>query len=119
MTLRIHTARISYGGPDRLDVTRKGGSIFGPSWGLLTWALSHPKDDEHFEIYRARYLAQMRQSYRDSRAAWDELLARDRAVLCCYCVNPARCHRTLLAELLVKAGEARGIAVSYEGEISQ
>lgn len=37
--LRVHTARISYGGPDRLDITRKSGTglglVFAPSWDLL------------------------------------------------------------------------------------
>lgn len=39
MTLAVHTARISYSGPDRLDVTRKSagpeGLPFAPSWQIL------------------------------------------------------------------------------------
>ena len=39
MTLRVHTARVSYGGADRLDITRKSakgyGLAFAPSWSLL------------------------------------------------------------------------------------
>lgn len=39
MTLHIRTARVSYAGPDRLDVTRKSADDFGlafaPSWKLL------------------------------------------------------------------------------------
>ena len=38
------------------------------------------------------------------RAAWDALLARPAVVLVCYCTDPARCHRRVLAELLAKLG---------------
>ena len=38
MTLRVHTARVSYGGADRLDITRKSappeGIAFVPSWAI-------------------------------------------------------------------------------------
>lgn len=41
--LRVWTARISYAGPDRLDITRKSGSglglVFAPSWDILTPAI--------------------------------------------------------------------------------
>ena len=43
MTLRVHTARVSYGGADRLDITRKSappeGIAFAPSWAILRPAL--------------------------------------------------------------------------------
>jgi len=51
VTLRIHTARIAYRGPDRLDITRAGadaarrkgepfpGEPWAPSWGILKPAL--------------------------------------------------------------------------------
>ena len=62
-----------------------------------------------WEKYVPAYTQEMRNSYSRNRDAWNLLLARDRAVLCCYCVNPARCHRTLLAEILGKLGaEVRG-----------
>ena len=39
MTLHVHTARVSSGDPDRLDITRKSGDelgkTFAPSWRLL------------------------------------------------------------------------------------
>lgn len=52
----------------------------------------------------------MRSSYRANRAAWDALLQRERVTLCCYCTDPARCHRVVLARILVRLG------ATYEGE---
>lgn len=47
MTLRVRTARITYGGADRLDITRKGkdpvGLVFAPSGKLLGWGLNMRK----------------------------------------------------------------------------
>ena len=43
MTLVVHTARVTYGGGDRLDITRKSdcavGKVFAPSWAILRAAL--------------------------------------------------------------------------------
>lgn len=56
MTLRIHTARLAYRGPDRLDITRAGadaarrkgepfpGEPWAPSWGILKPALDARKE---------------------------------------------------------------------------
>jgi uncharacterized protein YeaO (DUF488 family) len=110
MSLTVHTARISYGGPDRLDVTRKSGvAAFAPSWRILGPALRRRRDAAHVDeiewhAYREAYLAEMRESYRMRRREWALLLARDRAVLCCYCTDPLRCHRRLLAGILAKLG---------------
>ena len=46
MTLRVQSARINYGGPDRLDVTRKSGTdglFLAPSWAILRPALEARK----------------------------------------------------------------------------
>lgn len=126
MTLQVSTSRFSYAGPDRIDVTR--GSLLAGRWSVLA-----PSGDllqeTHFRIKRAahispeqargfwsryveRYTEEMRGSYRRNRDVWDELLARPRAVIVCYCEIPERCHRTLLAGMLVKLGAV------YEGEIT-
>ena len=114
MTLAVYTARITYAGPDRLDVTRKSGGAtgrpFAPSWAILRPALKIRVEDGHgaflaaWPQYVADYTAEMRASYRRKRAAWDALLARPAVVLVCYCTDPARCHRRVLAELLAKLG---------------
>lgn len=46
--------------------------------------------------------------------AWRALLARPRVVLACYCADPERCHRTILArDILPKLG------ATYRGELTR
>lgn len=137
MTLTVYTARIGYVGLDALDVTRKSASgdalAFAPSWSILNPALdarrrateasklfwsSLADDDEGpaieakaWAIYVPAYLAEMRQSYRAHRPAWERLLGEVLVTLTCYCTDPARCHRVLLArDILPKLG------ATYAGE---
>lgn len=131
MTLTVHTARISYGGRDRFDVTRKsGGAIgepFAPSWRILQpmlearkrWSekATHPlirggEEARLWAEYVDEYTFEMRESYRTRRGSWDELLARESVTLVCYCTDAEHCHRRLLAEILVKLG------ATYAGERS-
>ena len=56
--------------------------------------------------YQAAYTEEMRVSYRQHRAAWDALRARERVVLACYCRDAGTCHRTVLAALLARMGNA-------------
>ena len=57
--------------------------------------------------------------YRDNPAAWRALASRTGEVtLCCYCKTAHRCHRRLLAEMLVAVGRRLGLEVSYQGERS-
>lgn len=114
MTLAVHTARLSYSGPDRLDVTRKSagpeGLPFAPSWQILGPMLRERRRENGpagallWPEYVNDYTAEMRDSYRNQRAAWNRLLDRHEVTLCCYCTNPAFCHRTLFAEILGKLG---------------
>lgn len=119
-TLAIYTARIDYPGDDRLDVTRKGESVFGPSWELLTPFLERrrlrPLGEGDWAEYAAKYTVEMRRSYHEHRAWWDDLLERSEVTLCCYCTNPERCHRTVLAELVIAVAKSRGIEAVYRGE---
>ena len=107
----IYTARVSYRGPDRVDVTRKGGSPFGPSWPLLQHFLAIRRSGKEtgsvWADYRAAYLQEMRALYRVNPAPFLALAARD-ATLVCYCTDAERCHRTLLADILVKLGAEYG-----------
>lgn len=111
MTLAVYTARITYAGLDRLDITRKSGEAglsFAPSWAILRpmIALRRAGGDElaAWPQYVEDYTAEMRASYRDRRAAWDWLLARPEVTLVCYCTDPAHCHRIVLAGILAKLG---------------
>jgi hypothetical protein len=125
VTLEVWTARVSYGGIDRLDITRNTaphhGRPFSPSSATLWPALDardrakalrlvgqHGEADElearAWEIYRPAFLEEMRDSYRHRRWAWDRLLAEPRVTLVCYCVDAKRCHRRLVAEILARLG---------------
>lgn len=119
MTLTVYTARATYSGPDRMDVARSSAGPDGlpvaPSWGILRPMLELRRSEGAMAVayawpkYAADYTAEMRTSYRDHRAAWDALLARDEVTLLCYCTDPAHCHRTMLSEILAKLGaDARG-----------
>lgn len=120
----IFTARIDYVGDDRVDVTRKSGSVDGialaPSWALLSPYLAKRKagtlTDDDWREYVERYTAEMRESYRTHRWHWRRLLTRlgaGRLTLACYCADASRCHRVVAARLLAAAsrGQAR-----YVGE---
>jgi len=132
--LIVHTARISYGGPDRLDITRANahnvgdvmgrecaGAIFAPSWGILNRAIREIEaagrmkacgqlqradhaQQASWKKYERAYIEEMRASYRQHRQQWEALLARDVVTLVCYCVDHLRCHRTVLATILGKLG---------------
>lgn len=134
MTLIVRTARVSFGGPDRFDVTRKSGgeagAPFAPSWKLLGPALEARKHADRmrrfgchslanayergsWEEYERKYLDEMRASYAANRAAWSALLARETIVIVCYCVDAEHCHRRLLrAVILPKLGAVDGGEVS-------
>lgn len=116
MTCEILTSRISYGGPDRLDVTRATagpeGIAFAPSKRLLDAADAMPFND-----YAERYRAELAAQWRTRRFIFENLLRRPRIVLCCYCTDPLFCHRTVLAKALAGAGARLGVEVVVKGEI--
>lgn len=98
---------------DLLDITRgtggDAGAPFAPSWAILRPALAKLRQggavaEQGWAEYVPAYLGEMRASYRAHRPAWDALLARGRVVLGCHCRDRARCHRGLVAGILVKLG---------------
>jgi hypothetical protein len=108
----IYTARVTYGGKDRVDITAKGGSFFAPSWPLLNRFLAVRKSgretEETWTEYTEAYMAEMRNAYRRDKSAF-HTLASSNATLVCYCTG-THCHRFLLAGILVKLG------ATYRGE---
>ncbi len=115
MSLEVWTARVSTRDPDRIDITRKTGHrAFAPSWNLLGPFLARRKttaaiSDSEWRDYVRDYTNEMRRSYQLYRVKWDWLLSKPRAVLVCYCTDAARCHRRVLAGILVRLGaEDRG-----------
>ncbi len=126
MGLRVHTARLSYRGADRLDITRQyakaAGLPFAPSWKILRPVLNArarwkqngiseanrmSEEIALWNTYTENYLAEMRVSYARSRPAWTAVLAREEVTLCCVCPHAVYCHRYLAADILVKLGATR------------
>jgi len=128
VSLDLYTARVSYGGPDRLDVARQTsdatGVVFAPSWALLRPAKAAQRagtfDAAAWAAYERAYVNEMRFSYARNAGTWLGLLRRHGSVtLCCFCVlAPGKpwCHRLPLAAVLVKTAAAHGFEVRYRGE---
>jgi len=114
--VKVYTARMVYARADRLDVTRKSagveGLVFAPSWAILRPMLALRRDSHvskaDWRAYVDAYTQEMRDSFRGQRARWDAVLSRDEVTLVCYCKDPARCHRTVLAKLFGKLGAIVG-----------
>lgn len=122
MALRVWTARLTYSGADRLDVTRAApptgiAGPFAPSWGIIkTGKAAQSRAARLIGAERERviaaawreysdaYTAEMRLSYTQNRREWNALMARREVTLCCFCARPELCHRTVLAGILVKLG---------------
>lgn len=131
MPLIVHTARMGFRGEDWLDITRKGakerpepgghrgiGAAFAPSDQLLNEFLRKRKSrpegetDREWLDYVDRYIDEMRRSYKANRESWTRLLACDHVVLLCFCVEPQRCHRSVLARDIL-----RKMGAKYMGEL--
>ena len=133
--LTVYTARVTYAGPYRLDVTRGGadpiGVAFAPTWAILRPALAGMTagDPSAWPTYVPQYTAEMRISagmdeahprfgpleraawargVRPRLDAWREVEARGQVVLVCFCVDAERCHRRPLAGFFVKRGAVDG-----------
>lgn len=109
--LHVFTSTLGYDGPDRLDVSRKGGDPFGvvfaPSLALLRsyQALKRAgrADRAAWAGYEAAYRIEMTASAVVYPARWEQLLARE-VVTLCYCWSGGPCHRRVLADVLVARG---------------
>jgi uncharacterized protein YeaO (DUF488 family) len=111
--LEVFTARISYAGADRLDVTARTrdpiGQLLAPSWEMVAPLVALRKRGlltaAHWDAYRKSFLERMRASYARARPAWREILARETVTLLCFCVDKDQCHRRILAaDVFAKLG---------------
>ena len=76
-----------------------------PSPALFSWIKSQPITDARWRTYARRYRAEMKRP--EARRLIELLAALSNGAnfsVGCYCENEARCHRSLLRELLVEAG---------------
>jgi len=100
-----------------LDVTRltgKDGLIFAPSWELLRPFLDKRKNGllspADWLLYREGYLREMKTSAQlngDDWATWKSYIQSEitfEFTLCCYCIAPDQCHRSILVEIFKKRG---------------
>ena len=78
-----------------------------PSAELVSWATADEWTDARWRRFTTRYRKEMSES--GPRHLIDTLAALSKSTsfsVGCYCEDPARCHRSLLAELLAEAGAA-------------
>jgi hypothetical protein len=114
--LHIYTIQISAAhrlrltqDPRYLDTTVKSGDkAFAPTWKMVMGVKEGRISEEE---YTREYLDRMRESYRNNRQRWDEVLGMDEVLLACYCPAGSFCHRYLLRDMLVKCG------AEYAGEV--
>jgi uncharacterized protein YeaO (DUF488 family) len=114
--LRIYTIQISAAhclgltqDPRYLDTTVKSGDkVFAPTWEMVMGVKQGRMSEED---YTRQYYTMMRESYRQSRQRWDEVLDMEEVILACYCRPDTFCHRYLLKDMLVKCG------AEYAGEV--
>ncbi len=76
-----------------------------PSTALFTWARSEPWTDQRWREFARRYGAEMRSpDVQHTIALLAALSASADFSVGCYCDDAARCHRSLLADLLRSHG---------------
>ncbi len=94
------TGRIGHA--DGIQIVAKAKHVLSPSWifvqefkaGKISW-----------NEYRSRYLALMRSRWLEDRSRFD---FADGSVFLCYCADFDKCHRSIVAEMLMKMGWAYG-----------
>lgn len=111
--LEVWTARVTYAGADRLDITRRScapiGVAFAPSWEILRPVLAARTTSSEakalvWELYARAYRLEMRRSYVERRDDWKAVLDRSSVTFVCFCGQSARCHRSLLASYFGRLG---------------
>ena len=76
-----------------------------PTQALLSWAQEQPFTPGRWSTFRRRYLAEMRQPAQQHLIALLAKLSQTADIsVGCYCVDETHCHRSILKELLTKAG---------------
>ena len=75
-----------------------------PSAALLSWIRAKPITPARWAVFDRRYRREMSQPPASRIIALLASLSRDASFsIGCYCADPSRCHRTVLAEVLSEA----------------
>jgi uncharacterized protein YeaO (DUF488 family) len=76
-----------------------------PSADLVSWALSEPFTDKRWAKYEKAYRTQMRKPPAVRLISLLAALSHQTDFsIGCYCEDPTKCHRSILMDLLAKAG---------------
>ena len=108
--LRLGTVRLLPRGVKKQDYARRHYfdlwlPDLAPSRALVAYARAEPWTDARWATYKRRYLGEMRRPpARRLIALFAALSKRVDFSIGCYCESPARCHRSLLGELLREEG---------------
>ena len=107
--VRLGTVRRPPRGVGRADVANRFYDVWlpelAPSEELLRWARSEALTDARWKSFTRRYLREMKDSRVRHLIETLAVLSRGTDVTVgCYCEDASRCHRSLLATLLAKAG---------------
>jgi uncharacterized protein YeaO (DUF488 family) len=108
--VRLGTVRRPPRGVPRAEIARRDYyDVWLPelaaSAPLVSWALAEPWTDARWRRYARLYRKEMSApGPRHLIAALAALSASSSFSVGCYCADPTRCHRALLADLLAEAG---------------
>lgn len=105
--LKVYTAQMRYSGDDKLDITVGSGSNnnpFKPTWKIVNEWKNSSQTENDWQRYADQYKQMMRDSYRENKSLWHQLLETDTVTFCCYCTDVDHCHRKLLAEIFEVLG---------------
>lgn len=120
----VWTSTIAYEGEDRFDITRGSGGASGHPFAppeelfrrmilrraklqrrAVSYAASAIEAERSaWEDYARQYRSAMMASQKTHHDDWDALLGKSCVTLVCYCTSPARCHRSLLSQILAELG---------------
>lgn len=114
--MKVYTSNIRYTGENRLDITRKNnhfkGHHFAPTWKMIHMYKAHKLAwPDYVEQYMDLINHRLRTNPETSKIV-AELLSKGEVTFMCFCRNPDKCHRTVLADMFVTMYGA-----TYGGEI--
>ena len=113
----MKTRRVNHGKTLNLNATIKSGlKMFAPTWAMVK---AFKAGTLSAKDYTEQYTVLMRDSFKQHKAAWLELLKFKTIVIGCYCKKTDFCHRHLLAGMINKIASANKIDCYLVDECQQ